>query len=77
MVYTIQDLIDNLEYSYDEEDKKTIISAIETTQSVGVFLDDLEELKQSVTRIYDLVGFLIELSKNGTLTYTKKENEKP
>lgn len=74
MTYTIKDLIDNLEYSYDEEDKKTIISAIETAQSVGVFLDDLEELKQTVDRIYGLVGFLIELSKRGTITYQSKES---
>ena len=73
MTYTIQDLIDNLEFSYDEEDKKTIISAIETAQSVGVYLDDLEELKQTIDRIYGLVGFLIELSKSGTITYTRKE----
>jgi hypothetical protein len=75
MTYTIQDLIDNLEYSYDEEDKKTIISAIETAQSVGVYLDDLEELKQTVDRIYGLVGFLIELSKRGTITYSPSSKD--
>ena len=36
-------------------------------------LSNLEELKQTIDRIYGLVGFLIELSKSGTITYTRKE----
>ena len=55
-------IIKQIENIYDEEDQDHIISAIETAQDIGIYLDDLEDLKATVSRLYDLLGVLLQFS---------------
>ncbi len=48
-------------YFFDEDEKNNIVSAIETAQNIGVFLDDLEESKANVTRLWEIKEMLDRL----------------